>query len=234
MSTYSCTYWFKTLVVLGLLGSSLYEIKAEIRNANLLYKVDTIDLSGGTVAAELLTFDVVLVDTEAILSWTSENETQHSHYELERRYEEADEFEKVAEFRAVNLAGKHDYEWTDKAMDKDGIFYYRIKSIDANSFFGYSSVKALRFVKKFINQLQVYPNPSSGQFKISLQLEKPKRLYVEMYTKQGQLVDRKEISDSLEAGEHDLLLSFPVLAKGYYIMKIVVGKKVLVKQVLIQ
>lgn len=222
------------IVLLGILGSSLHEIKAEMSHASLLEKMDTIDLSEGTVAAELLTFDVVLDDTQAVLSWTSENETQHSHYELERRHEDVDEFEQVAEFQAMNIAGKHAYQWIDRAMDQDGIFYYRIKSIDVNNFFGYSTVKALKFTKKFINFLEVYPNPSSGQFKISLQLEKSKSLFVEMFTKQGELVSRREVDDSLEAGEHDLLLNFPLLTQGTYIMKITLGKKVLVKQVLIQ
>ena len=68
------------------------------------------------------------------------------------------------------------------------------------------------------NDLKIYPNPSPGQFYISLKNPSDKKLSLTLYNSVGQLVFKREI----ETPGRDELIDIPSyrFAKGTYVLKI--------------
>jgi hypothetical protein len=91
-----------------------------------------------------------------VVKWQSANETNNSHYEIERSAN-GQQFSKTATMNvSKNFNGN--YNWTD-ADPLSGNNYYRIKSVDGNGNVLYSIVVQVIFGNDKIENDIVYPNP---------------------------------------------------------------------------
>ena len=101
------------------------------------------------------------------LNWTTSKEVNNALFEVERRYEKESDFSKVAVIptKAVNGNSSVPLSYSTQDMnDYDDWTYYRIKAVGKNGKVVYSEVRA---VPPFV-QINVYPNPNNGKFKISI------------------------------------------------------------------
>jgi hypothetical protein len=94
-------------------------------------------------------------NSSVCVQWTTTNEVNMSHYEVERS-KDGNSFEKIATQRALN-ASDAQYNVSDKAALK-GISYYRLKTVDNNGLITYSRIAKMSFDK--IYTASIYPNPA--------------------------------------------------------------------------
>ena len=89
------------------------------------------------------------------LKWTTENEFNVSHFEIERSAD-GQTFSKLADVAPANSSSLHNYSFID-VQPMLGINFYRLKMIDIDGRFKYSGILKINSNGKQI--FEVYPNP---------------------------------------------------------------------------
>ena len=72
---------------------------------------------------------------------------------------------------------------------------------------------------KFINDLSAFPNPSNGEFTISMKVTKPMDLMIRISNTIGQVVYREELNKF--SGAFSKVISLPAVSSGIYTLSIV-------------
>lgn len=108
------------------------------------------------VPLTLLSFNATLNAGMAKLFWNTSNEINVKNYSIERSGD-AISFSSIGSVNANNTATTSNYSFND-ATAVSGIAYYRLKMIDRDGKYKYSSVIALNAKKATV--LSVFPNPA--------------------------------------------------------------------------
>jgi hypothetical protein len=96
------------------------------------------------------------------LNWVTDNEINTSHFDVERSSDGV-RYEKIGQVASANTGGTHNYSFTD-AQPLQGTSYYRLKQVDINGSFEYSSVQ--RVVKNTSKEIIVLANPVASQLQL--------------------------------------------------------------------
>jgi subtilisin-like proprotein convertase family protein len=107
-----------------------------------------------------LSFEVVGQDNNAFLQWQTQTETDNAKFEVERSLDGMN-FSTIATINGFgNSSTNKTYTFTDKNITELGvtILYYRIKQIDTNKSYSYTTIKSLMLDKVSL-RLRAYPNP---------------------------------------------------------------------------
>lgn len=104
------------------------------------------------------------------LNWITANETNNSHFEVERSFGNGAGFisiGSVAKGTALG-AGKQDYRHTDdsKELKGRGVIFYRLKQVDMDGKYTYSEVLAVKLQSNNNGSLQVFPNPFADKLEL--------------------------------------------------------------------
>jgi 1,4-alpha-glucan branching enzyme len=100
-----------------------------------------------------------------VLSWTVANEKDLNYYELQR----SNNGQNFSGISQINAAGKSTYSFSDNiAPGTSSIYYYRLKSVDKDGNFKYSTVIKLRMPAngKFA---EINPNPFTGKLVVNIE-----------------------------------------------------------------
>lgn len=141
---------------------------------------------------ELISFNTTCIDKNIRLDWATLSEINNDYYTIERSID-AINFEELA---IVNGSGNSNsiisYSWMDMSPLNE-IAYYRLKQTDFDGKYSYSELMANKCDSK--ENLNIYPNPSTGNFSFEYFSEKDENLTVEIVTLSGQLIYRKIFSE---------------------------------------
>ncbi|MDQ0108341.1 hypothetical protein J2T02_003469 [Chitinophaga terrae (ex Kim and Jung 2007)] len=125
-------------------------------------------LAGTAKPAIFLNFEAYRIAPVVVrCDWNTSKEVNNLRFELERRYEREETFTRVATTpsKAVNGNSKVPLGYTYQDLnDYDDWTYYRVKAVGKNGQVVYSDIRA---VPPFV-QINVYPNPNAGNFKVSI------------------------------------------------------------------
>ena len=117
-----------------------------------------------TLPVELLAFSASYNNQQTHLKWSSDHEVNFEKYVIERSATGTD-FVTVAEKRAAANPGRNHYELVDDLSAVAGsVFYYRLKMLDIDGKFTYSSVVLVKKDAKKINGIAINPNPVTSGF----------------------------------------------------------------------
>ncbi|MEI6506845.1 MAG: T9SS type A sorting domain-containing protein [Bacteroidota bacterium] len=108
----------------------------------------------------------VKMNADAMIKWQTANEKNNDHYVVERL--KGNTFEEIALVTAKqNTQSLSDYTFTDKNIfaTNNSIQYYRIKQIDKDGKYSYSSIVAINDNSK-TDDVSVFPNPASNLLNI--------------------------------------------------------------------
>ncbi|MEM1357826.1 MAG: T9SS type A sorting domain-containing protein, partial [Bacteroidota bacterium] len=143
---------------------------------NSLLQINYNNGSGVTLTAvavlplDLLSFTGEAREKTNLLTWTTANEEDFSHFEVQRSSAEAsaspdlsaDWWETIGEI-AGGQSGQYSFE------DDPITAYYRLKMVDLDGTFTYSEVILLEnILGAAAGAMWVYPNPSTGRFTVDL------------------------------------------------------------------
>jgi len=115
------------------------------------------DTSVSVLPLRLINFKGNYINRANVLAWTTSNQVNTTSFEVERSID-GQNFNSIGSVAALNNSNATEtYTFNDVNLTSTFTFYYRIKMIDANGAFTYSSIVKLNKAGKAVFQVQ--PNP---------------------------------------------------------------------------
>ena len=189
------------------------------------------------VPVELTSFSAEVSQGAVVLSWKTATETNNSGFEVQRSID-GKSFTKVAFIKGHGSAVKENsYSFSDK-VSSGGVFYYRLKQIDFNGSYKYSSVvQATSMVPKTFSLAQNYPNPFNPSTVISYDLPVDSKVVIRLYDILGNevstLVNREEAAGSYKITFNAHNTNNKQLSSGIYFYKLEAGNFTSIKKMML-
>lgn len=125
---------------------------------------------GSPLPVNWLYFTGLNRDVNNHLNWATSSEKNSKEFIVERSFTGSN-YLKIGTVASVgNSSGRKEYEFTDRNIDKLGssVMYYRLKQVDKDEKFSYSSVVKLTYRNMGNRPNIVYPNPASRHITIAI------------------------------------------------------------------
>jgi predicted outer membrane repeat protein len=165
-------------------------------------------VSSVALPLDLLSFTGKLINNKTKLQWLTTSEVNVAHYEVERS-NNGNSWIQIGQVAAKNTAGDQQYELWDN-NPTNGWNYYRLKMVDIDGRFKYSKVIAVRTNGP---SLQVYPNPSNGQFTVLID-RAASRTFLQLFDASGKVVHQQQLVQGINQ------VNTKKLSGGIYVLKI--------------
>ena len=117
-------------------------------------------------------------DNSGILEWSTSQEWENSHFEIERAIHSVKEWEAIGSVEGKGYSDTPmEYNFTDSNLPiSGGNIFYRLKQVDYSGKFSYSKTKAIQILATEGNSAWIaYPNPSQLGSEIRIELLQPKQ-----------------------------------------------------------
>ncbi len=185
----------------------------------------------------LLFFKGERIEDNTMLTWATATEQNSKEFIIERSYD-GRTYSKIASIPAAGnstLNTYYRYNDNEAASLEANILYYRLKQVDLDGKYEYSSVVTISN-----NQLRsvaiVKANPNPFKHSITLQIENltavSKSDKVELYSMEGKLLYQRSLANR---GRGNVYLNdLPVLSPGAYLLKTMVNGKLVITKVIRQ
>jgi uncharacterized repeat protein (TIGR01451 family) len=166
----------------------------------------------------LLDFTAAYTSPAASLKWTTSGEYNVEKFEIERG-NSPNHFSRVGNVIARNTGDETHYVFNDNlsaiAGDK---FFYRLKMVDMDGRFSYSSVQLVRRDGKQVNEVIVNPNPVRGVSQVYINYDRNTMISLQVVDMQGRrLVNQQRM---INKGYSVIPVDFSRLPAGQYLLQI--------------
>lgn len=212
---------------LGIVSSSMNGYKyrlavssslAGLANSSCVYVNDyTLIVAdcGQHLPVTLTSFNGKYANGAAILDWQTSQELNSDRFELYKSSNGQD-FSFVASVKAAGLSNLvKNYTYQDNTSNSGKYVYYRLKQVDINEKFTYSSV--VKLALGMTTSVSVYPNPFSNAFTVSFSAGKTANATLKLQSSTGQTIFTKTIS--VNNGNNSILINnLPTMNPGIYYM----------------
>jgi photosystem II stability/assembly factor-like uncharacterized protein len=216
-------------------GANWFEISTELPNTVIMhldYSPLNQMLRAGThgrgvfeafvdfsVPVELISFSANQLDKKVVLNWRTATETNNSHFEIERKFKNQ-EWEKlgfVSGSGTITEFRNYFYEDDFTLLPYNGTVLYRLKQVDYNGEYEYSSIIAVdvEFIPTGISISQNYPNPFNPITTIKYWLNVEASTRIIIYNSLGQEVD-EILNKSQSPGTYSVEWNGEKYASGTY------------------
>lgn len=178
----------------------------------------------------LQSFEAEYVNPNVELNWLSAEETNFSHYEIERSIDGINYSKQAVILGSGATTTEKAYNYTDKEIKQlSGIVYYRLTAVDINGKMSNSTVRTVQIGQATNLTISTYPNPVVQSAKIMLPAAwSSKMVSMDLFNQSGQKV--KSINQVAQGLYIEMNLA--ELANGIYIIKAVSGNETAVQKVL--
>lgn len=164
---------------------------------------------------ELLSFTATASDKKiAILEWSTATEINSSHFEIERKIVGKD-WEVIGKVEAADITNTTQFYQLEDERPANGENLYRLKQVDLNGDFAYSSIETLTF--KGQHHI-IYNNPVNDVLNLRIQSEQQQALRIALYDSQGRMIEERAVE--VQAGFQILDWNMSNLPKGIYFMQV--------------
>lgn len=172
------------------------------------------------LATELISFTGHKNENDNILKWSTAQEENLKHFELERSNDGVN-FEKITDVLAIgNTKIQQDYSYVDKYPGV-GTKYYRLKSVHQDGTIAYSHILTLsRDKKEHFTNISIYPNPTQNKFFVEFASDLSSTISYEIRDVIGQNAKKGELD--IIAGMNKLELSLDEMPSATYIVSFTV------------
>jgi sugar lactone lactonase YvrE len=166
----------------------------------------------------LTKFSAQLQNGIGYLQWQTSNEVNTKYFGVESS-RDAVSFTEIGQVQAKSTSGNHQYSFLDANL-QTGATYYRLKMMDKDGRFTYSSVAAIN-VKASTLLLTVSPNPVHNLVYLSFYSSGFKRYTVQTADMMGKIVSLKTGQTAI--GNNKVLINMSSLASGTYFLTVTNG-----------
>ncbi|MFO7526790.1 MAG: T9SS type A sorting domain-containing protein [Ignavibacteriaceae bacterium] len=173
----------------------------------------------GFVPVELTSFTAASIGNDVKLAWSTGSEINNSGFEIERKNAQS-EWQNIGfvEGNGTTLE-QQNYVYVDAGL-ANGQYNYRLKQVDFDGTFEYSSIVEVE-VNVPINFVlqQNYPNPFNPSTKITFGLAVDSKVTLKVFDVLGQEV-LTLINQNLGAGQHEVNFDATALNSGVYFYRV--------------
>ena len=187
-------------------------------NGNDLYKNGSV--YDGPTPVELVSFSASVKVNVVTLSWKTVTELNNYGFEIERSIDSKD-WNKIGFVNGFgNSTSAISYSFEDSKVSNN-TYYYRLKQVDFDGSFTYSSTAAINFeqIPNKFELYQNYPNPFNPSTKIKYAVSSESFVSIKVYNILGSEVATL-VNENLPAGVHEVNFDGSELSSGAYIYKI--------------
>ena len=171
------------------------------------------------VPVELTTFTADVKNSSVTLNWGTATEINNYGFEIERK--SLDDWEKIGFINGNgNSNSPKEYSYVDKNPIGGSKFQYRLKQIDNDGQFEYSSIVEVDLVPIEFMLYQNYPNPFNPITKIRYQLPKESKVVVKIYNILGSEII-EILNAQREPGIYEIEFNAKNLTSGTYIYRFI-------------
>ena len=170
------------------------------------------NLNNQILPIELLSFNASSDKKKIDLDWSSNRESNFYGYELQRS-KTGENFHKIAFVEGQNKPMVQNYSYQDADIDFNQIYFYRLKMIDLDGSFEYSTVRNAS-IKSAVNTINLYPNPLSDTRLLTIQSSFSQDLKLDVYNSSGKHVWTGLVSDG------NGIIDLKDLPSGAYVYRI--------------
>lgn len=186
-------------------------------------KMASVQGSSNPLPVELISFTGVSEVTHNSISWKSAVEVNFKQYELESS-EDGINFTKITTVNPIgNTSSLNSYNYLD-FNSYNPITYYRLKMVDLDYTYEYSSIISIENGSNEVQTLVVYPNPAANELFIKLVVPSEKDALVEIKDIYGRVVYEQKIN--LNQGVDNNYVNTTNFASGTYIVTITSGNSI--------
>jgi Secretion system C-terminal sorting domain len=168
----------------------------------------------------LVSFSAMLENKKADLTWTTATEINVSHFVVEKSTDGKNFNDAGMVFAFGNTTEKENYSFADNVdTDQDGVIYYRLRSVDVDGQFTYSSTRIIRISKIAENNISIvaFPNPVSNELRVSIPANwQNKKVTYEIFNGNGQVSQKSETASSSQTEA----LNVSTMPPGFYIVRV--------------
>jgi hypothetical protein len=168
---------------------------------------------------ELTSFSVAKVGGNKVaISWQTAVEINSDHFEIEKSLD-GKTFVTISKVAATgNSSVSKSYSTVDVLSNTSAVTYYRLKTVDKNGEFGYSSIQPINTkINTILNS--VYPNPAKKGQDINVELtsEKEQSISFVLINGQGKIMSSKEKIVTKGYSRIGLKFGNYIVAGNYYL-----------------
>ncbi|MEI9935110.1 MAG: T9SS type A sorting domain-containing protein [Ferruginibacter sp.] len=178
--------------------------------------------NGAILPLNLLSFTGQLVNSESLLQWKTADEINTAYFDIERSSDDIH----FTLLKTIPAKGTGDNSYTGvDAQTQAGDNYYRLKSVDNDGGYTYSSTILIsKAADQPISTLVIYPDPANNQLVVQYS-DAGSNAILNIYSLTGQ----KELTTSMN-GPSPKTLDISSLATGTYILEYNSGTKTIKKK----
>lgn len=199
---------------LGSLGSInwgflSYNLPSSANNSNLSFRIRFDNILRSCTAAPNLRIDDFIVfygsepfpvtitsfsastlGQQVILNWTTADESNFSHFSVERSFDPRNGFEAIGRIdaKASTLSDKTAYQFVDQTPNF-GVNYYRLKQVDIDGSAEYSRIITANMTET--SPIVIYPNPAADFIRLKNGEKEAIKSY-EIYNSAGRLIRQND------------------------------------------
>ena len=177
------------------------------------------------VPVELVSFSAEVVSGQVNLSWITATEINNYGFEIERRNAESEVYFNIGFVNGNgNSTEMRYYSFSDNSVSA-GKYFYRLKQIDFNGSFEYSSeveVSILEVLNDFTLN-QNYPNPFNPSTRISFIIPQNSFVTLKVFDVLGNEIETL-VNRDLSAGSYDLEFVSKNFTSGVYFYNLTAGE----------
>jgi hypothetical protein len=218
------TWLFTTPFATGVFA---YNTDASGFNQSILVQANHLfsNFANPLLPVELSSFASAAQGRTVVLNWSTKTEKNSDRFEVERSLVSTTTWSTVGTVKASVLSNSvKNYSYTDTKL-QSGKYQYRLKMVDNNGSFAYSSVEAAEVaVPKDFAVSQNYPNPFNPSTKIDYQVPVDAKVILEVYNIAGQKVIEL-VNQEQSAGYYTVDFGASKLSSGVYIYRLAASDK---------
>ncbi len=183
------------------------------------------DASGGPLAVKLNSFNVQKMDNSAKITWNTEQETNSSHFVIERSVDGRTWNSIGTVAAAGSSTHRINYTYYDNAPMR-GINYYRLKEVDKDAKYDYSPIEKALFNSNYT--AEVVPNPATDFIHLYIAKAGTQPAKIQVVNTAGKLVYQTTSAQS------HVQINATGMSKGMYYVKVVDAENVTTLKVVVQ
>jgi Concanavalin A-like lectin/glucanases superfamily/Secretion system C-terminal sorting domain len=175
------------------------------------------DNTSGVLPTTITQFTALKKENTTHLNWTSENEINVSHFNIERSTN-GKEFETIGK---VN-AGKKEYNFIDNRLPTSAsgnTIYYRLQVLDIDGKISFSPTKTILLNNVAVSKpLTVYPTIVASQLNLDYKSQKTKTINITIYSLLGKVLQSK--TQIANIGNNNFKINCSQFVAGNYLISI--------------
>ncbi|MGI8951815.1 MAG: choice-of-anchor J domain-containing protein [Chitinophagaceae bacterium] len=188
--------------------------------------IDDVSYNISTLPVSFINFDGLIQNGEAVLNWSTSNEINNKGFEVQKSLN-GETFTSIGFVQgADNTPNINNYSFTDAKL-LSGLNYYRLKQIDFDGRFSYSSTIKLDF-SKF--NWTILGNPSRNSW-IQLQIDKPANISIQIISLNGKIIQTIN-KGNISQGTYSVPINLSNFAPGIYIVKLIADNQTYSKKII--